>query len=97
MQNLAIIGFLGENSKLVEVQDGKPFVTFNLACSTKNKQGETQTQWYSCKSSQVKLQEHLIKGKKLYVSGRPTFSVYTDKDEQAKISVSVSVDKIEFC
>ena len=95
MQNLTIIGNLGDDAKQVDVKERKPFLAFSVACTCKNKAGESMTQWYNCRTSNLALLEHLTKGKKLHISGRPDFSTFTDKDGVAKVSVNVSVDRVE--
>lgn len=95
MQNLALIGFVGEDSKLIDDKENKQFLSFQLAC-TRKKKGEQITQWYNCATSQIKLLDHIKKGKKLYISGTPEYSSYTDKDNNIQVSVNLFVEKVDF-
>lgn len=95
MQNLALIGFVVDDSKLIDGIENKQFLSFQLAC-TRKKKGEQITQWYNCAMSQVKLLDYIKMGKKLYISGTPEYSLYTDKDNNIQVSMNLSVQKVDF-
>ncbi|GAB5563339.1 MAG: hypothetical protein Wins2KO_04020 [Winogradskyella sp.] len=98
MKNLQIVGNLGQDAKLINNQ----FLSFNVAVSTyvgKDNQGNAKyhTDWIEVNSNNKSLEQHLKKGKKIFVSGTPKFSTYTDKDGNLHSKVNLYAQNITLC
>ena len=69
--------------------------SFSLACDT----GKDKTTWVrvSCWRQLADLaNEHLAKGKKVFIRGRIRVSDYTDRDGEKRYSLEVTADKLTF-
>jgi single-strand DNA-binding protein len=103
MQTIQIVGYLGRDAEIREFAGNpdKKFVVFSTAVSRKQKNGESKTTWYFCTiphRENGKLAESLTKGKKVFVRGELSASVYMPADsiKGPQISLSISCDKIVF-
>lgn len=100
MQRIEIIGNIGQDCKIVE-NGNTPFISFSVAVTERYKNSDgtdvESTQWYNClyapKSTGVS--KFLLKGKKVFVEGKPKFKTYTAKDGKAAIDVAVQVRSVE--
>ena len=83
MQNLTIAGTVGKDSVLRDA-GGKDVLKFSLAVDNgKDKNGNKRdATWYECAiwgDRARKLEQHITKGKKLTLIGRPSARVYEGK------------------
>lgn len=100
MQQIQIIGNLGDDAKVVEF-NGKKFVTFRVACSEKvtvdGKVTEV-TQWYSCSYNRHEsaVVQYLRRGTTVFVQGKPSYAMYDSATYKCKmIDVRILVDKVQ--
>lgn len=100
MEKIMIIGNLGMDAVIHE-NNGKPFVSFRVGVSDKVKQnGEevSRTTWYNCNvgNPNAGFVPYLKKGKKVFVMGRPRYSIYDSQAYRCKmIDITVFVDSLE--
>ena len=101
MMNLQVIGRLGADAH-VEANNGKPFVSFNIASDNSwtdaNGTKHEDTQWISCayNGDGGKLLQYLTAGKMVYVSGRPSTRLYSSpKLRQMVAGLKLFVNQIE--
>lgn len=100
MQNIQIIGYLGADAQ-VNQNNGNPFTTFRVCVSARQKvDGVWQEvpQWYSCllHGANTNLLQYMVKGKLVYVSGEPSYSMYDSIKYRTKvIDVTIHVRSIE--
>ncbi len=95
MNRTTIIGHLGDDARLIQFPDGQ-FLAFSVAVSSKTKEGEKSTTWFSCTSSQTYHHEQLKKGKKVYLEGNVGARTYTNKKEEVKAELYLRVSYIDF-
>lgn len=102
MQEIRLEGNIGQNAQVKTSQNnGKQFATFSLGCSEKSGKkladgrDEYITTWYEvfCKPEEV---QYLTKGRRVCVTGKPSFRAYTNKDGQAVCQCSVQFANIYF-
>ena len=101
MQEIRLEGNIGQNAQVKTSQSGKQFATFSLGCSEKSGKkladgkDEYITTWYEvfCKPEEV---QYLTKGRRVYVTGKPTYRAYNNKDGQAVCQCSVQFANIYF-
>lgn len=101
MQNLQIIGNIGQDAVIKKNSNsGEEFVTCSVACneSYTNKDGEKveKTQWYDVIIRRTGISKFLTAGSRIFVSGRPVYSQYVNKQNQTVISVQINADRVEF-
>lgn len=100
MQQIQIIGNLGEDAKVVEF-NGKKFVAFRVACServTVDGKATEVTQWYSCSYNRHDgaVVQYLRKGTTVFVQGKPSYAMYDSQTYKCKmIDVRILVDKVQ--
>lgn len=100
MQRIEIIGNLGADA-VIQSHNGAQFATFRVGCTEVVKQGGERidrTQWYNCTFNNVNsgVLPFLKKGKKVFVGGRPRYTIYDSATYRQKmIDVSIFVDQIE--
>lgn len=100
MEHLTISGRLGRDAEVKTTARGNKYVSFTLAVDSKNKNGESVTNWYTVSSFQEnhtgKMVDFLKKGKGLIVSGIPSYSIWTDRNGQPRIDLNVKAFNLEF-
>lgn len=99
MMNLAVIGNLGADAELKET-NGRKFVTFRVAHTSRSAAGVEVTNWVSCawNGDGGGTLAYLKRGTKVYVSGRPRLRVYSSpKTHQMEAGIDLSVDFVELC
>ena len=95
MLEVQAIGNLGSDPEMRYTPDGDAVTSFSLACDT----GKDKTTWVrvSCWRQLAELaNEHLAKGKKVFVRGRVRVSDYTDRDGERRYSLDVTADVLRF-
>lgn len=92
MQILTIAGTVGKDAVLRNTQGGEPVLNFSLAVDNgKDAQGNKRdATWFDCSiwgKRATSLQNHIAKGSKLTLSGRPTVRAH---DGKAYIGITVN-------
>lgn len=98
MQKISIIGNIG-NDAVVKSSGNSQFVTFNVAVTSRRKNGENvheNTNWYDCSFDNVKLAEYLKKGTKVYLEGGFKLDqFYSEKTQKWVPKLNVFVNSLE--
>ncbi len=101
MFRASIIGNLGADAH-IEQNNGRPFVSFNVAHNDRfSREDGTQVerlQWVSCalNGDGGKLLPFLTKGRSVYVEGRCSVRVFSSEKERRMVAgVNISVDHVE--
>lgn len=96
-----VIGNLGADAK-VEQNNGRPFVSFNVAHNDRYTREDgtvvEKMQWISCaiNGDGGKLLQFLKKGRQVYVEGRASTRVFSSEKERRMVAgVNLSVDHVE--
>lgn len=97
-----IIGNLGGDPEVRYTPDGRPFTTFNVACSrtytTIAGERREETQWFRV-TAWAKLGEicsqFLMKGKKVYVEGRLSSRSWDGADGQKRFSLEINANEMQ--
>ena len=95
MLEVQLIGNLGQEPEMRYTQEGESVTSFSVACDT----GKDKTTWVkvSCWQKLAELaNEHLAKGKKVFVRGRVRVSDYTDREGEKRYSLDVTADVLRF-
>lgn len=103
MLSVQVIGNLGADAEVKE-SNGHKFVSFKVANTDVYTDSEgvrhEKTQWVSCalNGDGGNLLQYLVKGTKVYVSGRASVRIYDSPTMRAKVaSIDINVDRIELC
>ena len=102
MLNKAIlIGHVGQDPEMKDIEGGKHFAVFNLATSESWKdkssgERKQKTEWHRV----VVFNEHLVdvvnkyvrKGSKLYIEGKITTRKWTDKDGNERYATEINLN-----
>jgi single-strand DNA-binding protein len=100
---VALIGRLGKDPKIVQTSGGNKFAMFQIACDTSyydkaSAQWKKMTDWVPCKAwggRATVAEKHLFKGSLVAVDGRFTTNSWTDRTTQQKrYSSEVTVDQL---
>ncbi|MEG1950851.1 MAG: single-stranded DNA-binding protein [Odoribacter sp.] len=97
MIKTSAIGTLGKNAEIKNI-GGKPYASFSIAINEKRKE-ETKTTWVNCMKMDEsgRLTPYLLKGTKVYVSGKPTISAYVSQKTNTPIpDMTIWVNELEF-
>ena len=95
MLEIQAIGNLGQDPEMRYTPDGDPVTSFSVACDT----GKDKTTWVkvSCwRQLALLANEHLAKGKKVFIRGRVRVSDYTDREGEKRYSLEVTADVLRF-
>jgi single-strand DNA-binding protein len=96
-----LIGNLGQDPEIINLESGKKLAKFSLATneSYKNAQGEktTQTDWHSLvawnKTADI-IEKYVTKGKEIAIEGKLTSRSYEDKEGQKRYVTEVVVNEL---
>jgi single-strand DNA-binding protein len=96
-----LIGNLGNNPEIIELESGKKLAKFSIATNEtyKNVQGEkiTDTQWHNVvawnKTAEI-AEKYLEKGKEIAIEGKLTSRSYDDKDGNKRYVTEVIVNEL---
>jgi single-strand DNA-binding protein len=99
--NVRLIGFLGQNPDVKELNAGKKLAKFSLATSEsyKNEQGEkiTETQWHNMvawgKQAEI-ISKYLKKGSEVAIDGKIHSRNYTDKEGVKRYVTEIVVNEL---
>lgn len=103
MENLLIIGHIGADAVTKETSDNKFITRFSVACTTQWLDKDTgevskKTNWYTVfyrrSKNPEKLTNHLKKGNKVAITGKPSYQVNTH-GQGVKVEVNISATEIE--
>ena len=95
--SISFLGRIGNDPELKQVGQSD-MLEINVA----NNVGfgdRRSTNWFRCTiwgKRALSLQQHLIKGKQIFVTGQLTLREYTTREGEKRISPEVSVDQLEF-
>lgn len=96
MQQLQIIGRLGQDCKIIDHQ-GKKFLSFTVAVDDDYKDATGQkvdrTAWYDCNMDNTAVAQYLKKGTQVFCQGKPRVEQYTSNQDgktYAKTKLAVS-------
>lgn len=91
MQKTIIIGNIGQDAELKTTESGS-FYSFSVAVNEKD-----STVWFSVTAPTrfEKVAQYLKKGTKVYIEGKYTPKLYTNKDGQQVIGHSLSMYQVE--
>lgn len=105
MNQLQMIGFVGQDSKIKEFPSGKSAISFSVAdnytYTDQNGEKTTETTWFQClifgtTEYLERLQGQLKSGLRVFVQGSMSASAYLDKDNKVIPTVTVIVARIEY-
>jgi single-strand DNA-binding protein len=104
MNQLTIIGNIGQDAKVVAVNERKSIqfhVAVNESYKDKNGQKVESTIWVSCSywkndDKGTKIVEFLTAGTKVLVQGKPAARAYQSKDSTWNASLNMNVTNLEF-
>lgn len=102
MLKTTVIGQLGRDAKANEV-NGKFSINFSVAHNEKFPDSQTgemieKTTWVNCSifSKTTNRLKYLTKGSRVYVEGKPSVKIYSDKDGKPNVDFSLFVTDIQF-
>jgi single-strand DNA-binding protein len=96
MQILTIAGNVGKDAKLNTLRDGEKVLNFSIAVDNgKDKDGKSRpATWFDCalwgKRAEA-LEQYILKGTKLAVSGRPSA-----REHEGKVYLGITVNELTF-
>lgn len=100
MKNLNFIGNLGGDAELKTLQEGV-VLNFNVAIyEGKKKDGTARpATWISCQyfftdESKTTVKKYLVKGAKVFVSGRPRVNAYLNKSNEPQAELVCVVESL---
>lgn len=100
MQQHIIVGHLGTQPEVREFDSGKAVTNFNIAVNERNSNGTESTTWYRVAAWNGlggACAQHLEKGSKVLVRGsRLKASAYIGKDGEARATLELTADEVEF-
>lgn len=100
MLQVLAVGHLGADA-VIQVADGREFLTFRIAHSRKYKDANNQvhesTQWIDCvMNGRPAVAQYLVRGQQVYISGDADLRVYDSaKDHCKKAGIQVRVQRLE--
>lgn len=102
MQQITILGNIGQDAELRNIDDKRSVISFSVACSEswKNKKGEkeTRTTWYDVAVwDKPNLQPFLKKGGKILVQGTPRAQAYLPSNKTEPVGkIAITATSIHF-
>ncbi len=103
LNKILLIGNLGSDPEMRYIPSGSAVSNFSLAVNrrytTSAGEQREETEWFRIAAwGQLAetANQYLQKGSKVYVEGRVASRAYTDKDGQARASIEVTAERIQF-
>ena len=101
--NLNLIGYLGSDATVRNVNDDEFVINFNVADSREfvdKTTGEQikKTQWFTCSywfKTEPKVAQYLKKGTLVYVEGSVSTDVYIDKSDKTQAQIKIKVSELK--
>lgn len=94
LENIQLIGNLTRDVELKELPTGASFYTGAIAVN-RSKDKVVFYDFILNKDYGNKIALYLVKGKQVYLDGKPSLNVYKDKNGEAKGSISVAIREIK--
>ncbi len=98
LNQVNLIGNVG-NAPEFSDRNGLAIARFSLATSSRNKNGETETEWHRIvffgRTAEV-VRDYLKKGDKAYVCGRLKTTKYTDKNGIERYATEIRANNLQF-
>jgi single-strand DNA-binding protein len=99
MIRLDVTGNLGADAEVRQHEDYN-IISFSVAETKKKKDGTQITTWVSCaiwrkKDQPIRVVDYMKKGIKIFVSGTPSVSAFTDKAGNVRAELKLRVDHFE--
>lgn len=99
MQKITLIGRLGRDAAIREIQDGGKVVSFTVACNGRYR-GVEKTSWYDVSTFNYEryknMVQYLTKGSSVVVVGELDADIDEGRDGVKRCRRSVTADSIEF-
>jgi len=101
MLKLQLIGHLGQDAKINQVNDTK-VINFSVAHAERFKNVDGQwvekTIWINCQmwTENTKMAEYLTKGRSVYVEGYPSANIFTNKEGIKMCGINCRVSNVQF-
>lgn len=95
MNNITVIGNVGQDPELRYTKNGLAQVKFSIATTYNKKDGEKQTTWHNCVAwgdQAEAIAATAVKGTRMIVIGRLETSEYKAKDGETKKKQEIVVD-----
>lgn len=100
--SVQLIGNLGNDPEVVNLESGRKLAKFSLATNEtyKNQQGEkvTETQWHNLvvwgKTAEI-AEKYLTKGREVAVNGKLTYRNYEDKNGVKRYFTEIVVNDLQ--
>lgn len=103
LNQILLIGNVGNDPEMRYTSSGSPVTTFSLATNNtyKDQNGETvnETEWFRITAwnrQAESVNQYLTKGRKVFVEGRLTKSEYVDKEGANRSSLEVNATRVVF-
>ena len=103
LNQILLIGNVGNDPEMRYTSSGTPVTTFNLATNNtyRDQNGETvnETEWFRVTAwnrQAESVNQYLSKGRKVFVEGRLSKSEYVDKEGVNRSSLEVSATRVVF-
>ena len=103
LNQILLIGNVGNDPEMRYTSSGTPVTTFNLATNNtyRNQNGETvnETEWFRVTAwnrQAESVNQYLSKGRKVFVEGRLSKSEYVDKEGVNRSSLEVNATRVVF-
>ena len=102
LNNVMLIGNVGQDPELRYTPDGNPVANFSIAVNRRRRVGDEykdETEWFNivCFSRTAEnVNQYLTKGQKVYVEGRFQSSEYVGQDGNQRKSFEVIANEVTF-
>ena len=101
LNRVQLIGHIGQEPKLSNAKDGRPYATVSLATNEsfqKNDQWETVTEWHNLVffGKLASLASRLQKGSLVFIEGKLRSNSWTDSEGAKRQSINILVQTIQF-
>jgi single-strand DNA-binding protein len=99
MNNMQLIGHVGQTPKEKTTPTGKKVANFSVAVK-KYGGGEEDTQWFQCEAWNglaEKVLEHVSTGREIFIEGSLKLDAYIDKSGVPTPSPVISVSRFHLC
>tara|TARA_Y100001970_G_scaffold96316_1_gene121328 strand:+ start:6468 stop:6908 length:441 start_codon:yes stop_codon:yes gene_type:complete len=103
LNQILLIGNVGNDPEMRYTSSGTPVTTFNLATNNtyRDQNGETvnETEWFRVTAwnrQAESVNQYLSKGRKVFVEGRLSKSEYVDKEGVNRSSLEVNATRVVF-
>ena len=99
MINISFVGYLGKDAKIIEQENGRFLVLFNVAVNNyrnKDKDGKCEPVWINCSyfadDTEKGVTPFLVTGKEVFISGKVRKHTAWVSDDTGEVGSSLYVD-----